>query len=313
VRTTGTLTAPTISTTVVDGFDAVVLSAGELEATFVPAAGMLGASLRHDGDELLDRSVSVGDYAATAKTTGLPLLHPWANRLAAEHYTACGREVELPPGLPHDANQLPIHGVLPRAFEVVDTAIAEGTATLCARLDFADDAFPFPHRLTQHVMLDPGRLAIETVVEPTGEDTVPVSFGFHPYLHLPGVPRAKWTVSLPMRRHLLVDERQIPTGEGEHESAGEFVLGDTAFDDGYDGLASEPSFAVRGGGRELCVRLLSGYGAAQIYAPPPRDVISFEPMTAPTNALVSGWGLPTVAPGDEFHALFEIQVLRTAP
>jgi aldose 1-epimerase len=310
VRTTGTLTAPTITQTSVDGFEAIVLSAAQLEATFVPAAGMLGASLRHDGEELLDRSVAIGDYVENGKTTGIPLLHPWANRLAADHYAACGREVDLPAGLNRDDNGLAIHGVLPRAFAVGETSTADGAAALSASLDFADEAFPFPHRLTQHVRLEPGRLAIETVVEATGDVEVPVSFGFHPYLHLPGAPRAQWTVSLPMRRHLIVDERLIPTGEGEHESACEFILGSTTFDDGYDGLAAEPSFSVRAAGRELCVRLLSGYGAAQVYAPPGRDVICFEPMTAPTNALVSGWSLPHVAPGDAYHALFEIQVLR---
>ena len=33
-------------------------------------------------------------------------------------------------------------------------------------------------------------------------------------------------------------------------------------------------------------------------------------MTAPANALVSGRGLNLVAPGESFHALFEIQITR---
>ena len=35
---------------------------------------------------------------------------------------------------------------------------------------------------------------------------VPVSFGFHPYLLLPGVPRAEWQVAVPVRRRLDLDE-----------------------------------------------------------------------------------------------------------
>ncbi len=312
MRTTGTLTAPTISRAGVESFDAVVLSAGDLEATFIPAAGMLGASLRHDGDELLDRSVAIAEYVAYGKTTGIPLLHPWANRLAGDRYTACGRDVVVGPGVPRDANGLPMHGVLPRAFTVASTGTADGAATMSATLDFDDEAFPFPHRLTQNVTLEPARLAIETVVEATGGTDVPVSFGFHPYLTLPGVGRDQWAVSLPMRRHLCLDDRMIPTGEGDHESAQELVLASTTFDDGYDGLASEPGFAVRGGGREICVRFLSGYSAAQVYAPAGRDIICFEPMTAPANALVSAGGLPVVAAGEAYHALFEIQVTRTS-
>ena len=40
----------------------------------------------------------------------------------------------------------------------------------------------------------------------------------------------------------------------------------------------------------------SGYQMAQVYAPAAHDVIAFEPMTAPTNSVVSGDGLRHVAP-----------------
>lgn len=53
-----------------------------LEATFVPTAGMLCASLRHHGEELLAQNAGVDAYAAHGKTMGIPLLYPWANRLA---------------------------------------------------------------------------------------------------------------------------------------------------------------------------------------------------------------------------------------
>ena len=41
---------------------------------------------------------------------------------------------------------------------------------------------------------------------------VPLSFGFHPYLALPGVARERWQVALPAREKLLLDERGLPTG-----------------------------------------------------------------------------------------------------
>ena len=51
-----------------------------------------------------------------------------------------------------------------------------------------------------------------------------------------------------------------------------------------------------------------GYPCAQIFAPAGEPVICFEPMTAPTNALVSGDGLRTVAPAADFTAVFAIAV-----
>ena len=53
-----------------------------LEATFVPGAGMLCCSLRHRGEELLAQNDGVDAYARQGKTMGIPLLYPWANRLA---------------------------------------------------------------------------------------------------------------------------------------------------------------------------------------------------------------------------------------
>ncbi len=53
-----------------------------LEATFLPGAGMLCSSLRHRGEELLAQNRGVEAYVERGKTMGIPLLYPWANRLA---------------------------------------------------------------------------------------------------------------------------------------------------------------------------------------------------------------------------------------
>ena len=60
--------------------------AGPLEATFVPSAGMLCSSLRSSSRELLAENAGVRAYAQRGKTMGIPLLYPWANRLAGFGY-----------------------------------------------------------------------------------------------------------------------------------------------------------------------------------------------------------------------------------
>jgi hypothetical protein len=45
-----------------------------------------------------------------------------------------------------------------------------------------------------------------------------------------------------------------------------------------------------------------------VYAPLDADVVSLEPMTAVTNALVTGDDLPVVAPGGSFRAAFAVDV-----
>ena len=166
-----------------DGFDVAWLSAGELEVAFAPAVGMIGASLRHRGEELLGQRAGLRGYAERGKTMGIPLLHPWANRLSGEEYRAGTDVVRLPaeaPGLRRDAHDLPIHGVLAAAPDWVVTA-AEPTR-LTAVLDFAARPerlalFPFPHTITVSASLDPGALRVETRVVATGVVAVPIAFG----------------------------------------------------------------------------------------------------------------------------------------
>jgi hypothetical protein len=48
----------------------------------------------------------------------------------------------------------------------------------------------------------------------------------------------------------------------------------------------------------------------QVYAPPRKNLVCLEPMTAPTNALKAGT-CPMVTPGGTFAARFSIRPERT--
>ncbi len=56
--------------------------------------------------------------------------------------------------------------------------------------------------------------------------------------------------------------------------------------------------------------LAGGYRFAQVYAPSDDDVIAYEAMTAPTNALVSGADLSLLEPGHSYEASFSIESCR---
>jgi galactose mutarotase-like enzyme len=252
---------------------------------------------------------------------GIPLLHPWANRLAAGEYRVNGTVVRLRPDSPivaRDEHGLPIHGLLGGSPHwALRHASGNGDAAwaLSAEIDFGAhpellEAFPFPHRLALDVALRRRTLTVRTTLTATGEDAVPVSFGFHPYLRLADLAREDWLVELPAMRHLEVDARSIPTGASRLVAAAAGPLGTRTFDDGYVDVADGAEFVVAGGGRRITVRLEQGYPAAQVFAPATDDVICFEPMTAPTNALNSGDRLSLVAPGERYTAMFSITVER---
>ena len=289
------------------------LASGDFEAAFLPGAGMLGVSLQHRGTEILRRIEQLDSAFAKGGTAGIPLLHPWANRLAAWRYHAAGRDVALDsasPLLHRDANGLPIHGV-PWSMLVWNVSTATPTR-LAAWLDWTRDdllaVFPFRHRLEIAVDLADDGLTLQTTLVAGPRDPVPVSFGFHPYLGLPGLPRHEWRLTLPAMRRLTLDALGIPTGADESFVALDVALGEVDFDDGFALLGEEASLSLSGGGRRISVDFLAGYRFAQIYAPRDQEFIALEPMTAPTNALVSGTGLRLVGPGASLSASFRIRV-----
>jgi aldose 1-epimerase len=286
---------------------------GALEASFVPGAGMVGVSLRHRGVELLGRREGLAHYAEGHSTMGIPLLAPWANRLSGDHVELGGRPVDLSgsPRVPRDDHGLPIHGLLggSRLWKV----IARTSWSLAGELDFGADPgllelFPFPHRLALRMDLGAHTLTVRTTLTAGPDDAVPVSFGFHPYLTLPDVPRGMWRVELPPMEHLVLDDRGLPAGVSAFEASDCFILGHRTYDDAYASVRRGARFALSGGGRRVTVRFDSGYPFAQVYAPSDDDVICFEPMTAPTNALVSGTDLTWVQPGATYTAAFSISV-----
>ena len=118
--------------------------------------------------------------------------------------------------------------------------------------------------------------------------------------------RAALRVHLPARRHLLLDDRGIPTGEGHRVATEAAPLGSRTFDDLY-ALGRDRRLGLAGPERELRLLFDRNYGYAQVYAPAERNVVCLEPMTAPVDGLVTG-ACPFVSPGQSFTARFSISI-----
>ena len=307
---------------IIDGHEALTLSSdalGGIEAAFVPGAGMVGCSLRHRGEELLGQRGGLASYVAEHSTMGIPLLYPWANRVADKRFRVAGRELDLesdspPPAL--DSNGLPIHGLLAAAdgWSMEDHVGTDAGGVLLARFDFGRDdellrAFPFPHQLLLRASLRGPELKVTTTVLASDDGPVPISFGYHSYLRLPGCDRADWEIEIPVRERLVLDSRMLPTGERSPVEVEGGRLGSRTFDDAYCAPEAGAPFVLAGGGRRIELRLGPNYRFAQVYAPSDDDVIAYEAMTAPTNALVSGADLPLLEPGGRYEASFSIELV----
>jgi aldose 1-epimerase len=244
----------------------------------------------------------------------MPLLAPWANRLGDRRFVVGRVPVDLTrrSRVHVDGNGLPIHGLLvgPHRWTVETIEGDESSGSLVTSYVFGDDErsrrlWPFPHRLEVRVVVDGDGLSVETAVVPTSRRSVPVSFGWHPYFRVPGATRRDLVVHLPARSHLALDAQQLPTGRATREAAAKVTLATAAFDDGYR-LGRDRRFTLSGGDFAIDVAFDRSYPYAQVYAPRGKPFVAIEPMTAPTNALLTG-DHPTVGPGDRFAATFTVR------
>jgi aldose 1-epimerase len=307
----------------------ITIGDGALEATFVPEVGMVGNSLRHHGEELLFQRDGLAAYTEHGSVFALPLLYPFANRLSAWEFELGDVAVKLDPDSPIAHRDAPtgtaIHGLLAASphWKLIDA----DRNMLTAELDFAAvpeymAAFPLAHRVRYVASIADTTLTVAFTVIASGDQAVPVSFGFHPYLTLPGSDRREWQVEIPAASQGILDERMIPTGRTEALAPGQLdgPLGDRTFDTSYptlSGAEADPTaaesvvpvvFSVADSRRRIALAHVSGYPVSQVYASENSDFICFEPMTAPIDALISGNGLNWVEPGDEFTATFTISV-----
>ena len=264
-------------------------------------------SLKHDGEELLG-AVRGPDAPDVPWIRGIPLLHPWANRLGGFGYAFDGESVALAPGSSDiyiEEHGLPLHGL---RSAVHGWTVTESSDTrLVAGREFAGVAeFPFDHRLEVAAELSETTLTLTTTLH-AGARPVPIAFGYHPFLQLPNVPRAEWEITLPVADRLLLDERLVPTGERVGAGDLDGPLGDRLFDDGFTLDELGGPFVLQGGGRRVEVAFEAGYPYAQIFAPANADIVCFEPMTAVADALRHS--PDAVAPGESFAARFSVSVL----
>jgi galactose mutarotase-like enzyme len=295
------------------GWPAVTISGGEYTTTFVPALGMLGAALTWRDRPFISLHGGLDGWR-NGHTTGVPLLAPWANRLARPSYRFGRSSVDLHRlrRVHRDENGLPIHGTLlgEHRWTVEQIRDDEDGGRLEAGFDYTAPAllraFPFPHRLQVAVEVGPDGVLIETSVSPTGRRRVPISFGWHPYFRLPQGRRAEWRLTMPPRRRFTLDELHIPIGETVRQPGETVRLRGTSFDDGFV-LGSDRRFVLEDSSHQLTLRLGDGYRFAQVFAPAGKPFVALEPMTAATNALVTG-DHAVVAPGETFAASFSVRV-----
>lgn len=293
----------------------VQIQSGKIKSEFLPEQGMLGASLQYAGIEILRRIEDINASARRGSTAGIPPLYPWANRLSQFEFETASKKVLLDKSSPliHlDERGLPLHGIPWSTLKWNPKNVEKDRITAELNWNSPDllEIFPFVHHVMMTGIAQTDGLNIETTV--TANSKMPISFGYHPYFGIPNLERSKWKLNLPAMKKLLLNQQRIPTGKFEQFAGFNDELGANQFDDGFELLNPRAEFSIEGSGWMIAVQLLSGYTHVQIFAPRDKEFIALEPMTAPTNALISGQNLRILEAGESISASFRI-VIESSP
>jgi aldose 1-epimerase len=316
---------------VVDGVEVVQLSDAphHLDVSIAPSLGNMAYEIKAAG-----KNVIWFPYHSPAEMKDdprpqfccVPFLAPWANRLDGDSYWANGKKYILNPDLGnvrHDNHQKPIHGLLnfSKLWEVVAVEADARSAWATSRIEFWKypdlmAQFPFAHTITMTYRVSNGEVEVETALDNLSAEPMPVAIGYHPYFQLQDAPRDQWKVHLAAREHLVLSNMLIPTGERKPvEFADPQSLNAIQLDDVFTGLVrgadGRAQFWVEGKKQRITVTYGPKYNTAVVYAPPGREFICFEPMSAITDAFNLAHAgiykdLQSIPPGGQWRESFWI-------
>ncbi len=315
--------------TQVDGIEIVRLvdASHKTQVSIAPSIGNIAYEMKVNGKNLLWFPFSgLAEWKTKLTPCAIPFLGPWANRLDEDAYWANGRKYILNPGLDNlrrDQFGNSIHGVLyfSSAWTVVSVTADARSARAVSRLEFWKypdmmAQFPFAHTITMTHRLADGVLEVELRIQNHSVSPMPVSVGFHPFFRMHDSPRAEWSVHLPARKQVLLNDRLLPTGElKKAEYSDPQPLAAKPLDDIMTDLERDSdgrtTFWAKGKREKISVTFGPKYLVGVAFTPPDKEAICLEPMTAVTNAFnLAQRGLykdlQTIPPGREWIESFWI-------
>lgn len=273
--------------------------------------GATVSSLVLNGMERLFFNESEDGYSKSSSLAGIPILFPWANRLSEWkiplnkntdetnlskandfHFIESKNRADIFT----DSNGLPIHGfLLKRDWQLIE----QSGRHLRMRFEATEAdqlIFPFAYSLEVAFSLFENKLQIRFLIE-NGNQSLPVSFGFHPYFRLSALCDSVKDVRLylPLESHIDTNSNLIPTGScdpihGFWPSSMNGARRFTELDDGFFLQQQEAGqnyeIRIEGPKSKLRLTLSSEFQVTVIYSPANQDFVCIEPMTAPTNGLL---------------------------
>ncbi len=297
-------------------------SGREIEITFedqVAVVTEVGATLRRYTHGALD---VLEGFAADELPDACrnQVCYPWVNRVGSGEWTYSGRRAAV--GADNVVQATMNHGLARwRPFTV--RAVGPHQCTLSLVLHPLPD-YPFLTRVSVTYELGEWGLRVTTRVDNLDDVDVPFSLGFHPYVAVTTpVLDGAW-LTIPAASYVAIDARMLPTGDLVAVEGTELdfrqsrpvegaVLDVTYTDLVRDETGLFTATLRDAEGHEVRVSQDEAYPFFQAFsadtlAPARRRTsLALEPMTAPAEALRSGWGLVALTPGASWSGVWSVR------
>ncbi len=224
---------------------------------------------------------------------GVPILFPICGNLPDNTYTHLGKTYTL--------KQHGFARTLP--WEVTKQA-TDDCASLTVTLRSNEQtlqAYPFEFQLDFTYELKGNTLIIRQKYSNKSNQTMPFSFGFHPYFLVPD--KSQVTFDIPS------DEYQEQATKNIVPYHGTFDFNQNEIDAGFKSL-TRSSATMTDNQRNLKLTLTWSdiYSTFVFWTVKGKDFVCLEPWTAPRNSLNTGEKLTKLAPGETCEAVFEMSV-----
>jgi aldose 1-epimerase len=303
----------------------ITLEAQSDRAVIVPEAGCQCLSYSVGAIEVIAGPASPDAWRAHPHRGGIPILFPWAGRVAGARFTFEDQEHRLPVNEP--ARGHAIHGfACERPFRVT----RRGPYFVATILDWSEhpdlkSIWPWPFTLEIDYEVGNG-IRLKARVTNTGDSAMPFGFGAHPYFHAPlgrnGL-REAMQIQLDADARWLLDASLVPTGDtetlaGKYDLRAPRAIGSETYDDAFrmePASNNEPRArvidpSVNGA---LEIRADAVFGDFVVFAPPNNPVVAIEPYTCAPDAFNLATrgieaGMRALEPGQIFEAGFEIRL-----
>jgi galactose mutarotase-like enzyme len=269
--------------------DTVVLESGATRAVLAPWRGGMLTSLVAFGREIfyLDEA-TLRDPTKNVRG-GNPVLFPSPGPLAGDRFTRGGRE-----------GVMKQHGLArQRPWTVAERTPSAVTLGLASDASTAPE-MPWAFALSLRYELEEGRVRMTQRVENRDAVAMPYALGFHPYFLVPDAEKGR--VTIPTRATRGWDN----VAKREVAVAGPVRIDTAEIDLHLKDHGEARASLELGDGSRIVVSGSPAFARWVIWAVPGKDFVCLEPWTAPANALNTGEGLRTIAPGGADELVLEV-------